>query len=191
MRIPVPEKINRAIGQESPDGSARSVFWNCHDSTNLGVMSDEPLLSNPEFSYLSESGYLAERKNNGDWDVRPPDSVISKVCSDFKNDENVFFFLKEDWLAEDPKGVYVLTTKDLIRYLPCLQELKQDFSQLKSIDSNVDTPRLQETGRGSNLQIQSLVTIFERTGLTDLESLVNQAFTTGKIETDFELPRPE
>lgn len=193
-RLPLPRKLHEVLGQFGPDGTCSS-FWNFHTGFKIMLLTNRPLLDLPlkyrQFQYSHESEYLGEKHSNGDWDIRPKNKILSELKSDFENDRFVYYLYRNEWLEREIKGVYILTTSDLLRLLPKLKEMGPHFSHIATGDTRLYGKRPQEAGKDSNLQINSLIELIQRSAISELEELVDSVYTTGYIETDLELPFPE
>lgn len=192
MRLPVPEKLNTSLGYEKPEGDTIS-FWNYNDSFELPLLCDQPLFSISGFSYAAESKYLGERKGNGDWDIRPKEELVSQVTSDFENDDKVFFLYRDEWLEGSPKFAYIMTNSDLPKNLPRAKSVIEDYSKLFEKNSRFDRRRLDEGRQDFNLQTSSLIDLLTNSGITDINSLINQVYTLNnvdRIDTKLDLPTP-
>lgn len=190
MRLPIPGNLQEAVSYEQPTGE-RVAFWHVHKTVNVAVLANDTLTRNPNFEYITDSEFLAEEKENRDWDIRPKKKVREAVNSDFQNNEYVFYICENDWLEKPTKGFYIFTTEDLIRHLPVLQDLKKFQSQLYEGRQSFDTRRPQEGSGGGVMHIQPLISMLENANMTNLEDLVNTVFTNGRIETEFDVPRPK
>jgi hypothetical protein len=188
MRLPIPKKIHEAIGNKSPQGQKRS-FWNYNSEISLAFLSSQPLFDYHSFKFVKDATYYSTEKKNGDWDIRPKAGIPENVTSDYENDRHVFFMYENEWLSEEPRGVYILTTSDVPQHLPLVRQVKQQYAKLFDEGSLTDRKRPQIGGE-HNPHLPSLAHLVEQSGVENIEEFVDQIYTTGRVETNLELSEP-
>lgn len=126
-RFPVPPPV-QLITSYKQNEDKPSTFWHIYTPLQIPLLGASMLISN-KLDFKGQTMYLDERKDNGDWDIRPTVDVKEAMPYPYDEEDHIYFLYDEEWENTQRTGVYLFTTSDILTHFPIVKAAGEEIKE--------------------------------------------------------------